>query len=211
MKKLCVFDLDGVLIDSEKNMELSWNAVQLEHQIDQAFNEYFKHIGKPFKDILTAIGVTEDQSAIQETYEEASLQNIGDIQPYNGVVETLLRLKEDCKIAIVTSKSYLRTNEIIRGFPAFDHVCCPQGELRGKPAPDQLLYTMAKCNIDPDDTVYIGDMESDCECARRAGVRFIFAQWGYGHLTCDYSLGSITDLQPFTTESASPSWTAVGS
>jgi HAD superfamily hydrolase (TIGR01549 family) len=194
MRKLYVFDLDGVLIDSEKNMEVSWRTVQKEHQVNQAFSEYFKHIGKPFKDILTAIGITKKHSAIQATYERASLEHIGEIQPYVGVVETLSQLKEDHKTAIVTSKSYLRTQEIIRGFPAFDYVCCPTEGLRGKPAPDQLLYTMAKCNMDPDDTVYIGDMESDYKCARRAGVQFIFAEWGYGHLLCDYSLDSIKAL-----------------
>ena len=52
MKKLIAFDLDGVLIDSLKNMEMSWDIVKLHHNIEVPFDEYRKHIGKPFFDIL---------------------------------------------------------------------------------------------------------------------------------------------------------------
>ena len=48
--KAYIFDLDGVLIDSEKMMNHAWTICQLEHNLDQPFSEYFKHIGKPFKD-----------------------------------------------------------------------------------------------------------------------------------------------------------------
>lgn len=34
MKKLYMFDLDGVLIDSKKNMNMSWDIVKLEHKVE---------------------------------------------------------------------------------------------------------------------------------------------------------------------------------
>ena len=47
---------------------------------------------------------------------------------------------------------------------------------------------MAFCNVDPIDTVYIGDMQSDYECAQRAGVDFIHANYGYGQVKCEVSV-----------------------
>ena len=58
MKKLYMFDLDGVLIDSKKNMNMSWDIVKLEHKVEPTFEDYFKHVGKPFKTILTDIGTS---------------------------------------------------------------------------------------------------------------------------------------------------------
>ena len=58
MKKLIAFDLDGVLINSIKNMEMSWDIVRLHHKIEVPFEEYKKQIGKPFFDILNELGIT---------------------------------------------------------------------------------------------------------------------------------------------------------
>mgnify|MGYP000400629060 CR=1 FL=1 len=54
MKTLYIFDLDGVLIDSKENMEKSFNSLNT----GRDFKDYFKLIGKPFKDILTEIGIS---------------------------------------------------------------------------------------------------------------------------------------------------------
>ena len=54
-----IFDLDGVLIDSRENMSYAWSMVKHHCKIDISFEKYFDEIGKPFKDILHAIGVPE--------------------------------------------------------------------------------------------------------------------------------------------------------
>ena len=191
MKKLIVFDLDGVLIDSLPNMKLSWDTVRLTHNIETPFESYQKHIGKPFPDIMNALGVP---LKVQSTYEEASEQNIDKVKLYEGAFDTLTVLKQNYKIAICTSKGEKRTNLILEQLPDFDWVCSPTMGLRGTPAPDQLLHTMAFCNSEPSETIYIGDMQTDYECAKRAGVDFIHAKYGYGEVECEVSLKSITNL-----------------
>ena len=196
MKKLYVFDLDGVLIDSLPNMKNSWGIVQLKHKIGVPFSEYEKHIGKPFFDILTELGIHDSQNFIKLTYDEASIQG-DEITIYPDVIETLKELKrQGCKIAICTSKDIKRVNHVIEylKLPKFDWVCAPKKGLRGKPSPDQLLNTIAFCNEDPHDTYYIGDMESDMFCANRAGVDFIHANYGYGQVKCELSVNQIEQI-----------------
>tara|TARA_B100000497_G_scaffold121869_1_gene152223 strand:+ start:1173 stop:1754 length:582 start_codon:yes stop_codon:yes gene_type:complete len=182
MKTLYVFDLDGVLIDSEKNMEKSFQSLNT----GKPFEDYFKLIGKPFKDILTEMGILTDQDELMRSYNKFSSENSDLINFYDGVEEHLQLLKsQGKKIAVVTSKHKDRTHDILSKLDVeFDFICCPTEGLRGKPSPDQLLYTLAHCNTSPCDAVYVGDMIVDKECADASGVDFIFAEYGYGEIEC---------------------------
>ena len=52
-KPTFIFDLDGVLIDSKRNMQYSWIAVQKKFKISHIqFDDYFDKIGRPFYKIL---------------------------------------------------------------------------------------------------------------------------------------------------------------
>ena len=195
MSKLFVFDLDGVLIDSLLNMKNAWNSVRVKHEIEPPFEDYKAQIGKPFPDIMSELGLFDRHLEIYDTYKTYSQINIHTIPMYEDVNETLNALKDQGhKIALCTSKTKETTNILLSKFPKFDYVCCPQQGLRGKPAPDQLLYTIAMCNVDPKDAIYIGDMMPDLQCAVRAGVHFEYAEWGFGELKCEHTLKSITNL-----------------
>jgi HAD superfamily hydrolase (TIGR01662 family) len=188
MKKLYVFDLDGVLIDSKSNMEKSFISLQT----GKPFEDYFKHIGKPFKDILTEIGILTDQDELMAEYNKASSANSDMIKFYDGVESHLQSLKaEGKKLAVVTSKHSGRAHAILDELDVeFDAVVCPDNDWRGKPAPDQLLIALAHCNVDPKDAVYVGDMQVDMDCADRAGVDFIYAEYGYGDIECCWNRAS---------------------
>ena len=191
--KTYIFDLDGVLIDSAHMMEQSWNTCMLEHELTQSFSEYFKHIGKPFRDIMKELNV-ENVEAVKHTYDKASLELMEYcLEFYDGVEDTLREIKKNSKIAVVTSKTAERTNVILDHLDVeFDYVVSPKKGLRGKPAPDQILFCLAMTQTDPKDAVYIGDMQVDYEAATRAGIDFIHASYGYGK--CDHSVKSIENL-----------------
>ena len=195
LPKLYIFDLDGVLIDSKRNMEASWNRCKITHGLEPSFADYFDHIGKPFEDILGAIVIENNYKEIYDTYGGASLDNQDLITIYPGVIETLRKLKDnDNKIAIVTSKHASRTMVMIKNLPKFDFVCSPRPGLRGKPAPDQLLFCMSMCNTDPQDAVYVGDMKVDHWAAQRANINFIHANYGYGNVKCEVSIDQIQQI-----------------
>lgn len=194
MKELIVFDLDGVLVDSKQNMETSWTTVMERKGIDIPFEEYFKHIGKPFEIILMDLGISKNHKSIKNIYDKTSKTNMELIKPFNGICETLLMLQTRSKLAIVTSKSEDRTKMVLKLFPKFDYVCCPSENMKGKPYGDQLEYTIEKCKSTPEKTVYVGDMMVDKQCAENCGVEFIYAEWGYGDIECKNSIKNHKEL-----------------
>jgi len=180
--KLVLFDLDGVIIDSKRNMELSWIAVQTVFELKVPFENYFKLIGRPFNDIMAELDLSAAADRIKRVYDVSSSCRIDLVDFYANCPEVIKKIKEKgLRIGIVTSKDEARTLEILKKLDIlFDVVECPDGKSRGKPHPDPLFRAMLKCHRDPSETVYVGDMDVDMECAKRAGVDYIHADWGYG-------------------------------
>jgi len=181
-KKLLLFDLDGVLLDSKSNMDSSWLAVCKKYGLDVSFESYFSHIGRPFKDILDILGILEQQQNIEKTFNDVSIELMHRVEFYDGVSSVLNWLQnKQVKTGIVTSKNANKTSKILSllSFP-FDIVQTPNDHLKGKPAPDHILYAITKLDISPSQVLYVGDMEVDCEAAKRAGVDYAHASWGYG-------------------------------
>ena len=177
-------------------MSQAWQMCELGHKLEQPFSEYFKHIGMPFKDILKTIGIKDNHDKIKYTYDEASKELMEYcLEFYPNVEETLKELKKTCKIAIVTSKTIERTKLILNELDVeFDSVVSPKSGLRGKPAPDQILFCLAMLNVDPQDAVYVGDMQVDYWASERAGIDFIHATYGYGNVKCEHSVNQIEQL-----------------
>ncbi|MBI3378847.1 MAG: HAD family hydrolase [Nitrospirae bacterium] len=180
--KLVLFDLDGVIINSKRNMELSWFAVQTVFELNVPFENYLKLIGRPFNDIMAELDLSALADRIKRVYDVSSSCRIDLIDFYDNSPEVIKKIKEKgLRIGIVTSKDETRTLEILKKLDIlFDVVECSDGKSRGKPNPDPLFRAMLKCQRDPSETVYVGDMDVDMECAKRAGIDYIHADWGYG-------------------------------
>lgn len=199
-KKLVLFDLDGVLIDSKANMCRTWGLVSAEFGLSVPFENYFSNIGRPFREILSIIGVMEHQSDIEMRYNELSSENIAQIEIFSGAQEFLNFLEEnDISIGIVTSKDKKRTQQILKKFQnRFSVIRTPDSICRGKPAPDHLLMAIALENVDPSEALFVGDMDVDSIAAKRAGIDYVHASWGYG--TCgvyDYQLQEFSDMDQY--------------
>jgi HAD superfamily hydrolase (TIGR01509 family) len=201
-KRLALFDLDGVLLDSRENMQRSWQRVREHFGTAVSFDRYFSEIGRPFPAIMERLGLSGQAAEIEAAFRMASMENLDALRFYPDVSETLRQLQEaGLKLGIVTSKDLLRTNAILAMLPVnFACVHAPDGKMRGKPAPDHLLMAMAQAGSDPAETVYIGDMAADHEAARRAGIDYAHADWGYGRRPGDGSwiLSSMRDLLELT-------------
>lgn len=181
-KKLYLFDLDGVIINSKKNMRESWDTVNNKFELNISFKKYFSLIGRDFKNILKKLEIkNKNFDQIEKSYRDESIKNFNKYKLYPGVRRVLNQLKKKkIKIGIVTSKDCIRTRKILRKFSLkFNEVRCSDGKLKGKPKPDKVLSIIKKLKINKKETVYVGDMLVDKLTAKNAGVEYIHALYGY--------------------------------
>tara|TARA_Y100000590_G_scaffold454410_1_gene601184 strand:- start:2047 stop:2670 length:624 start_codon:yes stop_codon:yes gene_type:complete len=180
--KLILFDLDGVIIDTKKNMQLSWKKVQKRFNLNISFNQYFKYIGLPFEKILTKLLVKNNLADIHKTYQKESIKQLNKIKLYPGVQKTLKNLrKKKIILGIVTSKDRYRTIKLINKFKMnIKIVVPPSNNLRGKPFPDQLIKAGKMAKIKSSYAIYVGDMLVDYKAAKNSGMNFVHARYGYG-------------------------------
>ncbi len=183
------FDMDGVLIDSLPVMERAWQKAMDATDQNIEFSEYKKHIGIPFYNILSEVGCdTATFSRVKEVYDASSSSEVGHVVVFEGIVQALKQAKEaGLLVSVVTSKTKKRTADILNyhfSDVSFDIVISPEDvpSGRGKPNPDPLLLACIQLGVDPYNTIYVGDMDSDRQTAQRAGAHFVHAAWGFADL-----------------------------
>jgi phosphoglycolate phosphatase len=180
-----IFDLDGVIFDSKKNMNYAWNLTKKKFNLKPDFKEYFKYLGLPFDEILLKLKIKLNKK-IKNFYYHESQKNINQIKLYKGVKKFLnILAKKKIKFSIVTSKNYMRSKNLLRKFninPASLH--CPRKNIKSKPYPDQLLLAIKKNKFKNKKkyACYVGDTKIDYSAAKAANIDFIFASYGYGKL-----------------------------
>lgn len=184
-KKLIVFDLDGVLINSLSNMRYSWNKVKKKCSVKNNFLDYQKFIGLEFYEILEKLNIEKKKfSKIKKTYSKFSLKSFDKIKLYPEVNKILKDLEKDFKLAILTSKDKKRTHKILKKLLPkikFSSVQSPQNRYRPKPNSDLLLKVISENNVSLNEAIFIGDSEFDEKMAKNSKVKFIFASYGYSN------------------------------
>lgn len=189
-KKTFIFDLDGVLINSKKNMQISWNKVNKKYHLNSKFKKYFENIGIPFYEILKKLKIEKKYfKKIQIDFNKISSQNINKIKLYSDVYSVLRTLEKNCTLAVVTSKNKVRAREIIKKFKLpFKIILCPSRKNKGKPDPALLKLAIKKLKANKLNCYYVGDMYVDYVASKRAGIKFIFTEYGYSSYNKKYFL-----------------------
>ncbi|MDR1912250.1 MAG: HAD-IA family hydrolase [Helicobacteraceae bacterium] len=186
MTKAVIFDLDGTLTDSRRNIAESINYARIFKglaALDE--NDIFERIDAlTFESAKVFYGEDareEDHKRFEERYEKICLS---DLKLYDGVGKTLFALNErGVKMAIATNstsvfaKAMLAHSGAARYFSAFIGADCA---VNPKPAPDMLFLALEKLGAKPSEAVFVGDSGKDMKAAKAAQIRGIFAAWGYG-------------------------------
>lgn len=197
-KKIFLFDLDGVLIDSKKNMQVSWEAIEKKYKLQVPFKNYFELIGSPFLNIINNLQIRKNlHSKLAQDYKKNSIKNLKYIKVFKNVKKVLRQLKYKKKIiGILTSKEKSRTTIILKKNKIkVDILLCPISNLIGKPNPKQINDTIKKFKISKKEIVYIGDMRIDKLTAKNGKIDYIHANYGYtGKLKTKYSINKIDDI-----------------
>ena len=196
--KLIIFDFDGVIIDSKKNMEISWRDVQRKTGSKIKFNKYFNKIGIPFFKILTKINFDKEFKYAKKVYDDTSIKNINKIKLFPKVKYVLNKLSKKYIVVLITSKSRSRTQVILKKFKLkFEYIFCPEDKFKSKPSPEAIKYLEKKYKLEKNEIIVVGDSLADKNLAQNAKVKFIFANYGYFNLRLKNSIKNLTEISKF--------------
>jgi len=181
-KRHIILDLDGVLFDTKRNMELAWLFVNRKHKLNISFSKYFENIGRPFKEILKIINIKKNFKKIEKDFFSYSKVNLQKVQMYNNVIFTLKKLRDkNIKMSIVTSKKFSNTKNLLAKTKIrFSSINCPSNSRPGKPNPYLINRAIKISKISKKLSCYVGDMHVDSLAAKNAKIDYIHAAYGYG-------------------------------
>lgn len=207
MKKYILFDLDGTLTDSGEGIINSVIYALDKFGIKADPKSLKPFIGPPLRDsFMKYYGFTrEDAEKAVGIYRERFVPvGIYENRLYDGVSDMLKNLKKEGAVLILaTSKpetmAYTVTDYFkITQFFDFIKGADLAGTFENKGEIIEAVLNEAKVS-DKKDAVMVGDTEFDIEGAKKAGIRCIAVNYGYGDLgslkNADFIVNSVGELE----------------
>ena len=190
--KLILFDLDGTLIDSEKDLAASVNAM-LRHfgrkELPLAVIDTYIGDGAPML-IRRALGDPAHAAIVQEALNFFLLHyrdhKLDTTLPYPGILEVLQQASfvngHQRKLAVLTNKPVRISRDIVAGLGLSQYIFQTSGgnsfETK-KPDPFGAQTLMNEAGAQPAETIMVGDSEVDVLTARNAGMWCVGVAYGF--------------------------------
>lgn len=185
IKHIC-FDLDGTLVDSHKTIYnatiKSLHDLNISSKIDE---EIFREkIGMHFVDIFEEMEVpVHDFEEFINIYKNNYFNFINDSQLYSNAKATLKHFSENgYKISLLTTKAQDQAEKILEHFNLteyFDLIMGRRNGLEHKPSAEPLLLICKELNVNPTESMIVGDTELDILCGQNANTKTCAIIHGY--------------------------------
>lgn len=203
-----IFDWDGVILDSSKHHEQSWERLAKEEGKILPEGHFLRGFGRRnveiMRDLLGWSDQLEEIQRLSQRKEELYREVVEDwgIQALPGVRVWLERLREagiPCAIGSSTEQKNVRLGLHLLGLEAFFTAAVTAEHVqRGKPAPDVFLEAARRLGADPRRSVVFEDAPSGVEAGRAAGMKVIGVTTTHpgGHLAgVDREVSRLDELQ----------------
>ncbi len=211
MIKAVLFDLDGVLIDSEHLSQKIYEDFIRENDYKIPVERFYLLIGShkrwnPFKKVIEGydIGLTPEEfeqkivSYRKERFDQYDLSTLA----FNDVKETLIYLKEKGIRTAVASSSgmdyvqrMLVANKIA---DLFDLKTTGDDFKRPKPEPDIYLYCRDKLAVETDECLVVEDSPLGIKAGKSAKMKVIAKRdhtFGFDQTAADFFIDDLSELK----------------
>jgi phosphoglycolate phosphatase len=216
MIKLLIFDLDGTLVDTIRDITDAVNyAVRPFGVKSHTIEDMKSMVGAGIANLISGLihSQKNSQEKTQQSKEEAIKRFISHYSehlldntiPYPQVKETLYKLAGYRKAVISNKREHL-SREVLKGVGLskhFDVILGSDSVPKKKPSPVPVLEVLKRLEFPKEKAVIIGDSNFDIEAGRKAGILTIAVTYGYRDRDilkdADYmidSFGELLDLLP---------------
>ena len=201
MIKLIIYDLDGTLIDSRRDItqavnrtlcELGFRELPVERVssfvgsgVKNLMFYSLKEVGAPLVGARQSNGRVQDpplQHAIKLFRRRYGEHLLDHTVLYPSVKKVLKHFKAR-KQAVVTNKPGDFSVKILRELgvaPYFFRILGGDAGFPKKPAPEPVHEILRLASVLPEETIFVGDSALDVETGRNAGVKTAAVTYGFG-------------------------------
>lgn len=186
--KLCIFDMDGTILDTLQDLYLSTNFALKKNSLPERELEEVKNfVGNGIRKLIErAVPENSDKETINRVFNDFNgyykIHCADNTKAYSGIKEAILKLKsKGILTAVLSNKADYAVKELSDRYfeGVFDISQGAKENIRIKPYPDAVFEIMKKLDVKKENTVYIGDSEVDIKTAENAGVDCISVDWGF--------------------------------
>lgn len=181
MIKAVIFDMDGVIIDSEPIHEYAMEETLKPHGVDFAKINDSSFLGKTPKSLFTKLKVmfnlSVDVNELVERKADLAMEKMQQLGPIPGVVELIKELHaKNYKLAIGSGQERFVIDNVLSNFGLTDffrEIICSGDYKKPKPDPEVYLRCAEKLGVKPDECVVIEDAPSGVKSAKSAGMKCV--------------------------------------
>lgn len=185
MISACIFDLDGVIVDTAHYHYLAWSrlARELGIELTEADNELLKGVSRmrSLEIILELGGVSLGTSEMEQLANKKNswfvdyLANMKPDEIFPGVKSLIDELKlSGIKVALASSSKNAQTViQLLQIEDVFDVVVDGNMVVKSKPDPEIFLLAAQRLGVEPSCCVVFEDAEAGVEAALAAGMKCV--------------------------------------
>lgn len=191
MIKLCIFDLDGTLVNTIESLWYTVNRTLSDLTLPPITkDECRQFVGNGVNYLLKKSLETAGDPEYTH-FDEAKalyLKNFSEtctyeLLPYPGLKEAVEELKEKgMLLAVFTNKPQEMAQKVVETFFGkgyFDLIVGQSDERPRKPDPAGIYEILSRLDVKKEECCFMGDSETDLAAGRNAGVRTITTAWGF--------------------------------
>ncbi len=212
--KAILFDLDGTLADTARDIFAAANRLLLEENLAPiTFPVLREHVALGGRSIIQfSFGDTLSQlrqDELLQRFLSIYKQNLCvDTCLFPSVIETLEKLvQRGMLVGVVTNKMQVLAEPLLERLGLMTLSSC---EVYGdttkhkKPDPLPLLHAAKLINIAPEQCTYVGDSVHDMQAAQAAHMQSVFVNYGYGYnqaskqdWSCTHRVNHFSEINEF--------------
>lgn len=198
-----IFDLDGTLWDSRKEVCIAWNEVLKNSDVvkkEVTVEDMTSTMGMLLIDIGRKIFPELDDENVEKVIEACCHREVeyltkNGAKLFDNLEYTLEQLSKKYKLFIVSNcndgyiESFFEAHKLEKYFIDTE---CPGRSGLNKAGNNKLI--VERNNLKS--PIYVGDTQGDCNSAKEAGIPFVYARYGFGKNVegYDYVIDKIEDL-----------------